>query len=381
MRRDTLNISAGCLFYDKFGKPMNFNKAFVLLTLLILTAIPAKPQQVKNLVIISTDGLRWQEVFKGLDRKIASAKKYNEGAEDELFKRFGAGTEEESRKKIFPFLWGEFSAGGRLYGNRTYGNQVNTKNPHWFSYPGYAELFNGFVDRKIRSNSYRENPNEHFLGFLNSQPAFAGKVAAFASWETFSNILNPLSSGIKLNVAYQPVGGNRLTERERMLNELMSDSMRPFGNGVSMDLFTHYKAMEYLDSQRPRVLYIAYGETDEWGHAGKYKSYIQSAHQLDKWLAELWRHLQSLPGYKDQTALILTTDHGRGEKLYWTSHGNSVKGANEIWFGIIAPGLTNPGEVKTKGKYHLQQLAQTACRLLGTEFKADHDIADAVNLK
>jgi hypothetical protein len=49
--------------------------------------------------------------------------------------------------------------------------------------------------------------------------------------------------------------------------------------GECLDVFTHCAAIEELNKNKPRVLYIAYGETDEWAHSGKYRSYLDAAHQ------------------------------------------------------------------------------------------------------
>ena len=40
--------------------------------LFILTGFLASSQKTENIIIITTDGLRWQEVFKGLDSDIAN---------------------------------------------------------------------------------------------------------------------------------------------------------------------------------------------------------------------------------------------------------------------------------------------------------------------
>lgn len=38
------------------------------------------------------------------------------------------------------------------------------------------------------------------------------------------------------------------------------------------------------EKNKPRVLYIAYGETDEWAHAGQYRFYLDAAKQVDAWI-------------------------------------------------------------------------------------------------
>jgi bisphosphoglycerate-independent phosphoglycerate mutase (AlkP superfamily) len=61
------------------------------------------------------------------------------------------------------------------------------------------------------------------------------------------------------------------------------------------------------------VLYISYGETDEWAHHGYYRSYLDAAHLVDNWIKEIWTFVQSDPQYKNKTTIFITTDHGRGD--------------------------------------------------------------------
>jgi hypothetical protein len=90
--------------------------------------------------------------------------------------------------------------------------------------------------------------------------------------------------------------------------------------------------------------------------------------------------VQSQPQYKNKTALFITTDHGRGDavKEEWTSHGNSIKDAYEIWFAVLSPAITSKGEMKTEMQLYQKQFAQTIAKLLGYTFKADHPVAEEI---
>jgi arylsulfatase A-like enzyme len=72
-----------------------------------------------------------------------------------------------------------------------------------------------------------------------------------------------------------------------------------------------------------------------------YRSYLDAAHQVDAWIKEIWDFVQNDPQYKDKTALVFTTDHGRGDKVKaeWTSHGNKFEGSSAIWFAAMGPKL------------------------------------------
>ena len=92
-------------------------------------------QQTENIIIITTDGFRWQEVFKGMDSSIANNSKFNQGDSSYIFEKYWSNNENERRKKLLPFFWNTIVNHGQIYGNRKLDNKVNNANPHWFSYP------------------------------------------------------------------------------------------------------------------------------------------------------------------------------------------------------------------------------------------------------
>ncbi len=358
-------------------------KFYVAILLLLEGGMPVTgqaQQKIENLVIITTDGYRWQEVFSGMDAAIANNPSYNEDDSNYIYKHYWNADPLARRKLLMPFFWNTISSQGQVYGNRLYHNYVNTANPYWFSYPGYSEIFTGYPDTAINSNNYKANPLTNVLEFLNHQPSFTGKVAAFGAWNAFDRILNEKRSGFPVFSAFDSIGGTHPTKTEELLNAMLQDSYKPFGYDECLDVFTHYAAMDYLREKKPKLLYIAYGETDEWAHAGKYRSYLDAAHQVDAWIKDIWTFLQNDPHYKNKTALFITVDHGRGDlnKNQWTDHGSDVPGANEIWFALLGPGISAKGEMQLPMQLYQEQFAQTIAQLLGYHFVATHPIGKAI---
>jgi hypothetical protein len=355
-------------------------KIFIYL-LLIFSVISANAQKAENIIIITTDGYRWQELFKGMDSAIANNPKYHHGDSSYIFEKYWSNDENERRKKLMPFFWNTIVNHGQIYGNRKFDNKVNNANPHWFSYPGYSEIMTGFGDSTIDSNEYPPNPHVTVLEFLNHQPKFKNKVVAFGAWDAFDRILNQQRSGIPVFSAFDTIGGKNPNANEKLINAMMQDSYRPFDNAECLDVFTHYAALEYLKTRKPKVLYISYGETDEWAHHGYYRSYLDAAHLFDQWIKQIWNFIQSDPQYKNNTALFITTDHGRGDinKEEWTSHGSKIQDAYQIWFAAMGPGIPATGEQKNSVQLYQQQFAQTIAKLLGYIYKAKHPISPAIN--
>jgi hypothetical protein len=218
------------------------------------------------------------------------------------------------------------------------------------------------------------------LEFLNKQTKLKGRVAAFGAWDAFDRILNKERSGLHVVSAFDPAGGKTPNPNEHLINAMNKDAHRPFGEEECLDVFTHYAAMEYLKTKKPKVLYIAYGETDEWAHAGQYRSYLDAGHQVDAWLKQIWDFVQKDPQYKNKTTLFITVDHGRGDakKEEWTSHNNKIEDSHEIWFAVMGPDTPVRGELKSDMQLYQQQFAQTFAQLMGYTFSANHPIADAI---
>ena len=346
--------------------------------------------QAPNLIIITTDGYRWQELFKGMDAELAANPKFNQGDSADLIKKYGGATDQERRQKLMPFFWNTIASKGMLFGNRTIGNKVDVANPHWFSYPGYNEILTGYPDSAINSNEYPPNPHTNVFAFLNQEAAYKNKVAAFGAWDAFDRILNEKVSGFPVINGFESITQLLQDPVAKSISQGLQDSYKPFKEVECLDVYTHQQAMHYLQSKKPKALYISYGETDEWAHEGNYSAYLDAANQVDRWVADLWQWIQTTPGYKDNTYLLITTDHGRGFGDAWTDHGADVKGASSIWFGLMGPeknsNLTKiaaamqskMGEQTANQQLYQKQLATTMAKLLGLQFAPAHPVGEAI---
>jgi hypothetical protein len=349
--------------------------------LLLLTAFSLNvfaQGKAQNVVVVSLDGFRWQELFGGADETLINNGSFTEDSAA-LKRKYWASTPEERREKLLPFFWNTLAKGGQVHGNRWKESYANVQNRYWFSYPGYNEIFTGYPDTAVNSNDKNDNRNITVLEYLNRQPAFNGKVAAFTSWDVFDAIFNEKRSGFLVSSGFDQVPVN--TSRFALLNEMQKASFKPFGDGVRPDMLTYFLAKEYLKTKKPRVLYIGFDETDDYAHGGKYDKYLNAANLTDTWLADLWKTLQSMPEYKGKTTLIVTCDHGRGDntKSEWTSHGDKIVGADQIWMAFLGAGISPVGEVSNGPQVYQAQLAQTIAQLLGHTFTANHPVEEAIS--
>jgi len=158
------------------------------------------------------------------------------------------------------------------------------------------------------------------------------------------------------------------TPRSASLRDLYATQTRVWPDNA-MDALSHHAALDYMDVKKPRVVFIGYGETDEWAHDGRYDLYLRSAQQVDKFLAQLWQRAQADPLTRDRTTLIVTTDHGRGVHAEWRDHGEKVVGAERIWIAAMGPDIAPLG-VRRDTPTTQSQVAATIAAALGYDWPA-----------
>lgn len=333
----------------------------------------------ENIVVVTMDGLRWQEIFGGADSLLTfdTVAKYSTRY---VQNRFWASTSLERRKKLMPFFWTEIAGKGLLLGNRNYGNYFNNANRYWFSYPGYNEIFTGYPDTAVNSNDKIPNKNENVFEYLNKLPEFRGKTAVFGSWDVFASIFNEKRSGLLVNDGFRDLPG-KLTEKQKLFNQLQHEMPDLFHGGERLDAATFNIAFEYMKVNKPRLIFFGLGDTDEFAHAGMYDYYLDAAQKSDAWIRQIWEYIQSTPGYKDKTTLIITTDHGRGLAAgsNWKHHGQKIAEASEMWMAAIGPSVNGEGESRQKAQAYQGQIAATIAALLGKEFKPAHPVLPALS--
>ena len=355
-------------------------KRIVLPILLFFATSCLAQHKTENVVLITLDGFRWQELFQGADSALMHQQK--EFKDARLTEKFWRDDVSERRKSLLPFFWNTIAVQGQLFGNRTYGSKVNVSNQMWFSYPGYNEILTGRADdERINSNDKIYNPNTNVLEFLNKQPAYNGKVAAFSSWDVFPHIINDKRSGVYVSTGWNPVVRNTLNEREKMMNLLVQSLPNPLGD-VRLDAFTFYYGLEYMKKNKPRVMYFAFDETDDFAHQGEYGAYLNAAHYTDRFVGELWDYLQLDPQYRGKTTVLITTDHGRGTSGEdWKHHGRKIAEADQIWFAVLGPDTDPKGEVKEEGQFYQRQVAQTLASFLGQKFLTDQSLTEILPMQ
>ena len=235
---------------------------------------------------------------------------------------------------------------------------MQVTNGYWFSYPGYNELLTGKADPNVDSNKAIENPNITILEWLNKQSDYQGKVAAFGRWDVFPAIINRTRSGVPINSGFESADWAGLSDKAVWLNALQTHIPSPWHN-VRLDAFTHQ---------------------------GNYPEYLRGANRADEFIAQLWTLLQSMEQYQDNTNLIITVDHGRGNSAQSWEHQASPKavkgylnglkpyqdgipGADQIWLAAMGPDVKESVGSQQTPNFSLDQVAATAVQLLRFDYQ------------
>lgn len=338
-----------------------FAGLLVALAAQLLSAV-AHADTAPRLILITLDGMRWQEVFRGPDPILVENSHYT--PEDMKADVKAAWFDVPDRgAALMPFLHETMARQGMLWGDRDHGQCMRVANDMWFSYPGYNEILTGRPDNSITSNDKNDNRNVTFFEWLQHRPDFAGKVAAVGTWDVFPSIFNDKRSGVPVNAG---LNGRYPT-----------------------DTLTARLGLAALRQDKPRVLFIGFGDTDELAHAGEYDQYLAAANRTDDFIRQVWELVQSDSDYQGRTTLIVTTDHGRGDRPdeTWKEHSSKtylqmypdylrdytktgIEGSDAIWLAAIGPGVVSGGVAVGAGQCLLQSsIAASALTALGLDWR------------
>ncbi|HJQ22067.1 MAG TPA: hypothetical protein VJ867_17115, partial [Gemmatimonadaceae bacterium] len=286
-------------------------------------------------------------------------------------RKYWRATPTERRSAVMPFLWGTVAKSGEIFGNRDLGSRADVTNGLKFSYPGYNEMAVGYPDPRVDSNEHGPNENVTVFEWLNRRPEYHGRVAAIGTWSAFKDIFNARRSGVHVDAGWDAPYPDAHNAVQRLLNRLYASTFRQWDDNA-YDSFAHEVTLRYLADHQPRVLFVGYGETDEWAHDGRYDRTLNALHAVDGYIAELWSTMQADPQYRGRTTLIVTTDHGRGRTTRdWSDHGRDVEGAEEMWIAVLGPDTPPLGELRNVAPVTQSQIAASIAAVLGLDYRRD----------
>ncbi|HEY1215722.1 MAG TPA: alkaline phosphatase family protein [Bryobacteraceae bacterium] len=345
--------------------------ALAPMTLTRLQAQPGAGHKTRHIVLFTSDGVRWQDLFTGIDPNLMNRKRAGMDDAGTLQKQLWRVTAEERRKALMPFFWNTLVPKGILFGNVSKGSSMQVTNRYRVSYPGYSEILTGRAqDDVIKGNDSIQNPTPSFLPFLKqTQHLKTDQVAVFASWDNFHYSAENQPGDIFVNAGYEASSLPKDAPKTEEFNKLQFEA-RFVADSSRHDAFTFGLAKSYLEKLQPEHLFISFDETDDWAHSRRYDRVLESLQYFDRTLQELWTYLQNSPKYTNSTTLIITTDHGRGSTLEdFSDHGPKVPGDEQIWAAFIGPDTPATGEATNTETCYQRDIAPTILDLLGFDYR------------
>lgn len=351
------------------------NTILLALFLCLIPSFVFAQNKTQNVILITLDGARTEEIFGGLDLDILKSVDKN-AEKSRAYKLYWAGTPQARREKLLPFLWGTLLKDyGSIAGNRALKSTAQTSNKHLFSYPGYSAMLTGQAhDDEINTNEFGQNPYPSVLDFLQKKLRLNfNQVADFSSWDAMNRIATNQPESFLINAGYEDYP--TANKEAAALSRAQFGTLTPWEK-VRHDYYTAKLALAHLKASHPRVMHIGFGETDDWAHAKNYARVLDSFNLADDLIRELWQFLQSDPQYRDKTTLIITTDHGRGGTANnWMNHWIGTPEASYIWMAFISPDVKLRGEWQDAETVYQNQIAATMCRFLNVDYSEQNPAA------
>lgn len=347
---------------------------------------PAPPPGQRNVVMVLIDGVRQRELL-------------------------GKATDDNNRPVRASDLMPNVTA---LRKSGVYFSRFRISNPAGVSLPGYADIFAGRRQERILTNAPPPaDLRSHYPTLFQTVKKELGLgfdgVALIAAWSPLCSIaIQPpvapaddfyRSCAFRNNAAAPTPPASPATATAAPPPPPVPAAALPAGvqpaapiyfkpevySGSRSDSDTFLEAMQEVPRRHPRLLVVHFVDADEEAHLqlrvqrranqnyGIFH-YHQALRASDYYIGRLWAMLQADPFYRDNTFLIISTDHGRDdfpEADQWAMHGHCVSefgarktcsGCSSIFAIAVGPGLA-PRVVK-KGYDHTN-LAPTIARLLG----------------
>jgi len=303
---------------------------------------PAPPPPVATdarAVIVTLDGVRWQDVFQGADPDL----------------RPGEVAAELARRPValMPRLHALVASRGIALGADASGplldagapcGIVRTASGANVSLPGYLEIFTGRATR-CRDNQCPRTLAPTLLDEVVS--AGRGPVASVGSWEILDHAVSRGDTGVFVAAGRQPWPASRpLAEPlERLVAAGEAADAHPGVGSYRPDAHTAAIALEVFRTTGPALFHLGLGDPDEWGHKDDYAAYLTSLQEADAAIGELATTLDGMGERGAATLVVVTSDHGRNASFQ--HHGALHVESGRTWiaaFGrrMVPRGVTCP---------------------------------------
>jgi hypothetical protein len=304
----------------------------------------------RTVVLVAIDGVRWQEVFDGVDAALANEKGL-------------APSERLDAPHLVPNIHRLMTTDGAVVGAPSSGTPMQASGPNFVSLPGYMEMLTGRADTGCTNNACGD---VRFSTIADDVADRGGVAAVIASWPGILHAASATPGRVATSIG-QHGGVDETLFEDPNLTALLRDGQAagrgPGEEDFRRDASTGNVACSYLESHRPTFLFVGLGETDEYAHQGDYRGYLGALHDADAVVGRLAEEVAALNQDGHPSTLMVTTDHGRASGF--STHGGDHPESARVWLVATGAGIRARGATTSAAPRHLADVSQTLRSVLG----------------
>lgn len=309
-------------------------------------------------ILVVLDGVRWQEVFGGIDPQLAATHHL-----------LGSSGPVVGARSLLPSLYAALDARGAAVGAPGYG-VIAASGPNFVSLPGYTEIFGGRPPDGCHDNECAGASGPTIVDAVRDRSGSDSDVAVIASWAPIARAATRMPSRIVVSAGRQDVAGAHFLVDDPSMREVLEEGARadprPGHDAFRPDRYTAELALRYLEARRPAFLFVGLGEPDEYAHADDYRGYLASLRAADDFFGRLFAVLDRMGGRGRRSLVLVTADHGRAHD--YRDHGAGLPESARVWLLALGGPVHARGFVQGPAARRLADVAPTIRQVVGLPF-------------
>ena len=301
-------------------------------------------------ILVVLDGARWQEVFVGADPQLSAE----------------AGVPAVHADALMPYLHALVAERGAALGAPGQGPPIAASGPNFVSLPGYTEIFTGHRQHDCANNDCAPARFPTVMDQARAVMPRPTDVAVVASWPKIERAASIDPASLVLSTGRYRTSHEDLLQDDAFMRDVLvqgsaAEAFPGYGD-YRPDSFTAALGLRYLETRRPRLMFLGLGDPDEYAHRDDYAGYLASLRAADATLGEIFAVLGRMGARGAHTTVIVTADHGRGRD--YRVHGRAFPESGRVWLVAAGGGIEARGYARATRPHRLADVAPTVRALL-----------------